>query len=161
EVAELRQAQRRRLASAASAQLRAEENRRILEIRKLVLTSVNNKDILLEDIVEGGRLRPGDPVGVRGVIVGHQTRPGPGGVRQQAEKRTLSGVYRVVDNIGKVLWRDEDDKVQCIVLLRKGEESLPALAAVTKKVAELNRPDSGKLLPGVQIEPYYNRTDLI
>src|SRR4029077_13725194 len=30
-----------------------------------------------------------------------------------------------------------------------------------KKVAELNRPGSGKLLPGVRIEPYYDRTDLI
>ncbi len=30
-----------------------------------------------------------------------------------------------------------------------------------KKVEELNRPDSDRMLPGVQIEPYYDRTDLI
>lgn len=157
----LREAQRRRLATAAAAQLRKEENRRILELRKLVITSVNNKDTLLEDIVEGGRLRPGDPVGVRGVVVGHHTRLGRVGLSKPVEKKTPAGVFRVVDADGKLQWRDENDKVQCIVLLRKGEDSLPALEAVEQKVAELNQPDSGKLLPGVLIEPYYDRTDLI
>src|SRR5262249_24937817 len=52
-------------------------------------------------------------------------------------------------------------KVSCIVLLRKGEDSLPALADVKAKVKELNDPASGRMLPGVQIEPYYDRTDLI
>ena len=66
-----------------------------------------------------------------------------------------------MDADGKLVWRDEDDKVQGIVLLRKGEDSLPALKDVEKKVEELNDPESGKLLPGVQIEPYYDRTDLI
>src|SRR5262249_10102878 len=37
----------------------------------------------------------------------------------------------------------------------------PALADVRKKVEELNRPDSDRMLPGVQIESYYDRTDLI
>src|SRR5207249_11608490 len=39
------------------------------------------------------------------------------------------------------------------------EGSLPALRDVEAKVEELNKP--GRLLPGVQIEPYYDRTDLI
>ncbi|MBN9120022.1 MAG: efflux RND transporter permease subunit, partial [Planctomycetes bacterium] len=56
-------------------------------------------------------------------------------------------------------WVDEDDVVQGIVLLRKGQESLPALRDVMAKIDELNR--SGKLPPGVRIAPYYNRTDLI
>ena len=57
-----------------------------------------------------------------------------------------TGIYRVADASGKLQWRDEDDKVQCIVLLRKGEDSLPALQAVEKKVEELNRPEAGKPL---------------
>src|SRR5207247_3547595 len=46
-----------------------------------------------------------------------------------------------------------------IVLLRKGAESLPALADLRAKIDELNA--GGQMLPGVKIEQYYNRTDLI
>jgi len=56
-------------------------------------------------------------------------------------------------------WDDDDERIQAIVLLRKGEESLPALRDLKAKIEELNQP--GHLLPGVQIEPYYDRTDLI
>src|SRR5439155_9244294 len=49
---------------------------------------------------------------------------------------------------------------QGIVLLRKNEDSLPALRDVEAKVKELNE-SPGQLLPGVRIEPYYDRTDLI
>jgi heavy metal efflux system protein len=161
QVHELRGAQRRRRAAAAAAVLRAEEERRIREIRSVVLTSVNNKDILLEDVVEGGRLMPGQRAGERGVVVGHQTRLGRVGLNKPREAHTPTGVYRVTGTDGQLVWREEDDKIQCIVLLRKGEDSLPALQAVEKKVAELNRPDSGRMLPGVRIEPYYDRSDLI
>src|SRR5207253_4581592 len=41
----------------------------------------------------------------------------------------------------------------------RNRESLPAITDVKAKVEELNKP--GRLLPGVQIEPYYDRTDLI
>src|SRR5205823_2616266 len=54
---------------------------------------------------------------------------------------------------------DADEKMQSIVLLRKNEDSLPALHDVEAKVEELNKP--GRLPPGVQIEPYYDRTTLI
>jgi cobalt-zinc-cadmium resistance protein CzcA len=149
------------MSTRAAARLREEENKRILEIRKLVLTSINNKEILLEDVVEGGRLSEGQPPGQRGVVVGHQTRLGRVGQSRALERETPTGIYRVADASGKLLWRDEDEKVQCIVLLRKGEDSLPALKAVEEKVAELNNPASGKMLPGVRIEPYYDRTELI
>jgi cobalt-zinc-cadmium resistance protein CzcA len=56
-------------------------------------------------------------------------------------------------------WLDDDDVVQGVVLLRKGQESLPALRDVMAKIDELNQP--GHLLPGMKIVPYYNRTDLI
>src|SRR5262249_12300571 len=117
-VHELREAQRRRLAAAAAAVLRAEEARRIREIRSAVLTSVNNKDILLEDIVEGGRLMPGQRAGERGVVVGHQTRLGRVGLNKPREAHTPTGVYRVTGTDGRLVWREEDDKIQCIVLLR-------------------------------------------
>ena len=55
---------------------------------------------------------------------------------------------------------DDPDKVGCIVLLRKGEATLPALKDIEAKVKELNDPASGRMLPGVQIVPYYDRKEL-
>ena len=48
--------------------------------------------------------------------------------------------------------------MQGLVLLRKGAESLPALKLVQAKIEELNN-TPGRLPPGVQIEPFYDRTD--
>ena len=56
--------------------LRAEEEQRVREIRQIVLTSVDNVPVRVDDVVEGGPLRPGQPVGEEGVVVGHQTRLG-------------------------------------------------------------------------------------
>src|SRR5271170_5471846 len=53
--------------------LRQEENRRIQEIRQIVITATNSVPIRVEHVVDGGPLRAGDPAGVRGVVVGHQT----------------------------------------------------------------------------------------
>ncbi len=53
---------------------------------------------------------------------------------------------------------DEDDVVQGIVLLRKGENALEVLERVRAKVAEMN---AGGLPPGVKIVPHYDRTALI
>ena len=58
-----------------------------------------------------------------------------------------------------VNWRSMDVKVQCVVLMRKGEQSLPSLEGVKAKVEVLNKP--GRLLPGVQLEPYYDREELV
>src|SRR5262249_2993902 len=52
------------------------------------------------------------------------------------------------------------DLVQAIIVLRKGKESLPALEDVKAKIRELNT-TPGRLLPGVRLVPYYDRTDLI
>jgi heavy metal efflux system protein len=56
-------------------------------------------------------------------------------------------------------WRHAEEKVQCVVLMRKGEQSLPSLEGVKAKVEELNQP--GRLLPGVTLEPYYDREELV
>ena len=156
-VQKLREQQQRRIAKAAVRILREEEDKRILELRKLVITSVNNTDILLEDVVVGGRLKPGEVVGDHGIVVGHQTRLGRSGL--SVPKNII--VKDVDISSGKTLSRDEDDKVECIVLLRKDEYTLPALADVRKTVEELNNPRNGRLLPGVSIETYYDRNDLV
>jgi cobalt-zinc-cadmium resistance protein CzcA len=146
----------------AGNRLRSEENRRIREIRQIVIASVNNRPVKIDNIVEGGPLSPGDPVGVRGVIVGHQTRLGRVSLSKPPEGGPGgAGAHAALDPSQGGTWRDEDDKVQCIVLLRKGEDSPPALEDVRKKVEELNDPESGRMLPGVKIEPYYDRGELI
>ena len=107
----------------------------------------------------------------RGVVVSSQPRLGVVGVtRPLHHNKALHGLAlaydlyadnQVKDDAGNVIATDEPDKVQCIVLLRKNEDSLPALRDVEAKVRELNDPQSGRLLPGVRIDPYYDRTELI
>jgi cobalt-zinc-cadmium resistance protein CzcA len=53
---------------------------------------------------------------------------------------------------------DEPDVIQGIVLLRKGAEEEPTLAAIHKKVDELN---NGILPPGVKVVPMLDRSDLL
>jgi Cu/Ag efflux pump CusA len=146
----------RQAALRAATVLRSEERRRISDIRNLVIASVNNQPIRVEDVVEGGRGFAGSVPGDRGVIVKHQTRLGRIGY-WKADRERPSGSALTLADVG----HDEDDKVQCIVLLRKNEDTLPALKDVKKKVEELNDPASGRMLPGVQIEPYYDRTELL
>jgi cobalt-zinc-cadmium resistance protein CzcA len=141
---------------AAAFKLRAEEMRRISDIRSLVIASVNNQPVRVEDVVEGGRLYSTQQPGDRGVVVSHQTRLGRVGY-WKADRRRPAGSTLTLADVG----HDEDDKVQCIVLLRKGEDTLPALKDVKAKVRELNDPAGGRMLPGVTIEPYYDRTDLV
>jgi cobalt-zinc-cadmium resistance protein CzcA len=145
-----------RAALRASRVLRAEERRRIRDIRSLVIASVNNQPIRVEDVVEGGRASLGQMPGYQGVVVGNRTRLGRIGY-WKADRERPSGSRLSLANVG----HDEDDKVECIVLLRKNEDTLPALKDVKKKVEELNDPASGRMLPGVQIEPYYDRSELL
>jgi cobalt-zinc-cadmium resistance protein CzcA len=145
----------------AANRLREEENRRIHEIRQIVIASVNNRPVKIDHIVEAGPLSPGDPVGVQGVVVGHQTRLGRVSLSKPVESQDGAATYRIADEFQKRTWRDEDDKIQCIVLLRVGDQTIPAVEAVKEKVKELNDPELGPMLPGVQIEPYYDRNDLV
>jgi cobalt-zinc-cadmium resistance protein CzcA len=142
--------------AAAASILRAEELRRILDIRGLVITSVNNQPVRVEDVVEGGRLLPGQLPGERGVVVSNQTRLGRIGYFS-ADRERASGSTLSLADVG----HDDDDRVTCIVLLRKGEETLPALKDVEEKVKALNDPDSGRMLPGTSIKSYYDRTELL
>jgi heavy metal efflux system protein len=139
----------------AASLLRAEEQRRISDIRHLVIASVNNQPVRVEDVVQGGRISPGETSN-QGVIVSHQTRLGRIGYWKADHERESGSPLSLAD-----IGHDEDDKVQCIVLMRKNEETLPTLKGVKAKVKELNDPASGRMLPGVEIEPYYDRTELL
>jgi cobalt-zinc-cadmium resistance protein CzcA len=139
----------------AASKLRMGEQRRISDIRSLVIASVNNQPVRVEDVVEGGRISPGQ-IGDQGVVVSHQTRLGRIGYWKCDDERKPGSSLSLLD-----IGYDQDDKVQCIVLMRKNEDTLPALKDVKKKVEELNGPESGRRLPGVEIEPYYDRTELI
>jgi cobalt-zinc-cadmium resistance protein CzcA len=160
-VNELCEEQRRRRATAAVAILRAEEARRIHEIRQIVIASVNNVPVKIDHVVEGGPVTPGEPLGIRGVVVSNQTRLGRVSLSMPIGMRAITGIHQETASATPGAWRDEDDKVQCIVQLRKGEDTLPALKAVQGKVEELNDPASDRMLPGVKIEPYYDRSDLV
>src|SRR5499425_1123653 len=60
--------------------------------------------------------------------------------------------------MGRVGKDEQDDIVQGVVLMRRGEQSLPTLKRVRQKVEQLNH---GGLPKGMRIVPYYDRTDLI
>jgi len=72
---------------------------------------------------------------------------------QEGHQPRLGKVGREVNG------RDDSDIVQAIVLLQKGAKSLPALAALRRKIDVLNH---GNLLPpGMHISTIYDRTRLI
>jgi Cu/Ag efflux pump CusA len=143
-------------AKEAADYLRAEEKRRCSEIRKIPITSINEKPIMVDHVVVGGPLFAEDfkkpdgetisPPANAGVVVGNQTRLGRVSLDRCTDFETGT-------------WIREDEKVQCIVLMRKGEQSMPTIHAVKEKIKELNEP--GRLLPGVKILPYYDREGLI
>jgi cobalt-zinc-cadmium resistance protein CzcA len=133
----------------AAKYLRDEEKRRLREIRDIVIVSINNHPIKIDDVVDGGPEDDFSRLGERGVVVSHQTRLGKWAVSRR--RVGADGVER---------WVDEPDKVQAIVLMRKNEASLKALADVNAKIDELND-RSGALLPGVKLEKHFDLTGLI
>ncbi|MBV9361742.1 MAG: efflux RND transporter permease subunit [Betaproteobacteria bacterium] len=54
---------------------------------------------------------------------------------------------------------DDDDVVEGIVLMRRGQESQPTLQGVKAEIEKIN--NTGILPPGVRIQKIYDRTDLI
>jgi cobalt-zinc-cadmium resistance protein CzcA len=136
--------------------LRAEEQQRMREIRSIVITANDYVPVCIDDIVDGGPILSTGTVSTRGVVVGYQTRLG-----RLSQDTPLDASNKE--------WHREFEKVQGIILMRKGEQSLPTLYAVKAKVDELNgidpetglRKKAGRLLPGVSLEPYYDRIDLV
>lgn len=148
----------------AARHLRMEEVRRLREIRQVVLFSVNNQPVRVDHVVDGGPLLNADgsprtsdaEFGEKGVVVGKVTRLGKVGISRPVEGEHG---HEALDAKGERVWNDDDDVVRGIVLLRKGAESLPALADLKAKIAELNA--GGRMPPGMRIESYYDRTELI
>lgn len=137
--------------------IRAEEQRRLQQIRQIVISTTNNVPVRVGDVVEGGPLGVEETAGAEGVVVGHHTRLGKVALSRPLE----DGRGEVVlDREGRRIWVDEEEAIQGLVLLRKGAESLPALTLAKAKIEELNA-TPGRLPPGVKIDPYYDRTDLI
>ena len=60
--------------------------------------------------------------------------------------------------LGKVGINERDDVVEGVVLLQRGEQALPVLERVHKKIEELN---AHRLPGGVAIKTFYDRTELI
>src|SRR5262249_6006407 len=130
--------------AAAARHLRAEEAKRLAQIRKTVVATVNNQPIDIDHIVEGGPLKSAGQHGAQGVVVGHQTRLG-----QVGRSTRVNGE-----------WADEPDVVEGVVLMRKYEKSKETLEKLNAKVDELNN-TAGRLLPGVQIDRIFDLSRLI
>jgi Cu/Ag efflux pump CusA len=118
--------------------LRAEEQKRLREIRSIVITSINNAPVRIDDVVVGGPLPHEGAPSKQGVIVSHDT------------PLARVSLDRAIDPDGKE-WTKEDDTIQGIVLVRKDADVAAVTARVLAKVKELNA--GGFLLPGVKIEP--------
>ena len=142
---------------AARDYLRRDELRRLHEIRQIVLATADNVPVRVDDVVAGGPLGRSDDLSQQGVIVSHQTRLGR--AMFSVPQKDLRG-HETLNAQGNRVWDEDDDVVQGIVLLRKGEDTLPALRDVNALIDELNR-TPGRLLPGVKILPYADRTQLI
>ncbi len=138
--------------------LRAEERRRIRDIRALVITSVNNQPVRVEDVVEGGRISDEGELGKQGVVVSHRTRLGAVAYWRPDQPRPPRSTHSIAE---PAYGHSERDVVECIVLLRKNEDTLPAVKDVKAKVAELNDPDRGRMLPGTTADCYYDRSELL
>jgi hypothetical protein len=77
--------------------------------------------VRVEDVVEGGWLSRAEVPAQQGVVVSHQTRLGRVGYWRADHERAPGSALSLAD-----VGHDEDDKVQCIVLLRKNQDTLPA-----------------------------------
>jgi cobalt-zinc-cadmium resistance protein CzcA len=129
--------------------MRQEEQERLRDIRQIVIASVNGVPVRIEDIVEGGPVYASEDQGREGVVVTYQTRLGKVGISRRAAGAD-----------GKVGWRDEPDIVQGIVLLRKGEDTVPAIEGA-KAVLRDDVEKPGSLLPGMTLPLHFDLAKLI
>ena len=113
--------------------------------------------VRVDDVVEGGPLRSGEDRGERGVVVGHQTRLGRVSLsRPRRTSRATRSSTRTASGSGTT--RTTWSRASCCCA--RARSRCRPCEDVEAKVEELNE-TPGRLLPGVQIEPYYDRTDLI
>ncbi len=143
---------------AAARHLRDEEQRRVEQIRNIVVVSVNNVPVRVKDLVTGG---PSDTAASRlpddGVRISYQPRLGQVSISRPKldEKEEV-----LLDEQGNVVWEDRDDVVQGVVLMRKNEATKKALEKVKEKITELNT-QPGRLLPGTKVLTSFDLTGLL
>ena len=63
------------------------------------------------------------------------------------------------ERLGQVQYNHEEETVEGIVVMRRGQNASEVLAHVREKVASLNA--SGRLPAGVKVQPYYDRQELL
>jgi len=105
----------------------------INEIKNIIVTNLNGIPILVKDVAD--------------VEISNVPRLGHVG-RSDA----------IIDSSGKRVVTDEEDAVEAIVVMRKGENPTEVVQAVKAKIDKLN----DQILPeDIKIVPYYDREDLI
>ena len=128
------------------------------EIREIVLATTNNVPIR---VGRRGRWRARRTRrSIRRCVASSSALRRGRARRPSAFRGSMQTARRCSTRRDERVWDNTDDAVQAIVLLRKGEQSLPAVRDVKVKFAELND-TPGRLLPGVKLETFYDRTDLI
>jgi len=108
----------------------------INEIKNIIVTTNNDIPVLVKDVadVQVSNLPRLGRVG--------RTDPVPGAIDSTGHRKTI----------------DQDDVVEAIVIMRKGENPTEVVQAVKKKIDKLN---SSVLPQDTRIVPYYDREDLI
>ncbi len=135
--------------------------RDVHDIEDTVLKSQNGAAIRVKDIatvVQGPKIRLGQ--------IGKSCRPGATPVTESDPTARPDPCVQPVDKDGKPIaiqtedgkLLDDDDVVEGIVLLHKGDNSDAVLEGIHQKVAELNQ---HVLPPGVKIVPFLDRSDLL
>ena len=103
------------------------------EIKNVTVTNINGVPVVIGDIAD--------------VVVSHLPRLG------------TVGRTDAIDSVGKRLGTtNNDDVVEGIVLMRRGENPEAVIPLLKSKIEELN---SKKLPAGVKINPFYDREDLV
>jgi cobalt-zinc-cadmium resistance protein CzcA len=118
-----------------------EEGQQQINIREVgLVTNVHNIENIVIKAQNGTPVRVGD---IAAVAIGPRIRLGQMG-------------YALHRLDGKII--DDSDTVDGIVLLQKGADEDPTLAAIHDKIKELNE---RILPPGVKVVPYLDRSDLV
>ncbi|MBO9620806.1 MAG: efflux RND transporter permease subunit [Niabella sp.] len=105
----------------------------INEIQNIIVTNLNGVPVLVKDVAQ--------------VTISNLPRLG-----------WVARSGRELDALGKTKVSDEDDVVEAIIVMRKGENPTEVLNALKAKIDKLNN----YVLPAdTKIVPYYDRTDLI
>ena len=113
----------------------------INEIKNIIVTTNNDIPVLVKDVAD--------------VQISNVPRLGRVG---RADPVTDSTGNPILDATGHRKIIDQDDVVEAIVIMRKGENPTAVVQAVKKKIEKLN---SSVLPQDTRIIPYYDREDLI